>query len=199
MIRRQAEAKVGDMLTRFPAVALLGPRQVGKTTLALEQVEKLGEKAVYLDLERPSDRSKLTDPELYLAAQEGRLVVLDEIQRLPGLFEVLRGLIDRRRRKGLRYGQFLLLGSASIDLLKQSSETLAGRIAYLELTPLLLEEITAKTPQNRDRLWLRGGFPESFLADSDAASMEWREEFIGFRRRRCGVSGPCSPTSKARS
>ena len=118
MIHRLAEVRVSELLKRFPAVALLGPRQVGKTTLALRLVDQRESKAVYLDLELPSHRAKLSDPELYLNAQGDRLVILDEIQRIPGLFEVLRGIIDERRRKGRRHGQFLLLGSASIDLLK---------------------------------------------------------------------------------
>ena len=199
MISRHAHDQVKALLTRFPAVALLGPRQVGKTTLALELAEAMVPKAVYLDLELPSARAKLADPELYLSAQEGRLVVLDEIQRLPGLFGVLRGIIDQRRRKGLRTGQFLLLGSASIELLKQSSETLAGRIAYLELTPLLLAEIKAKTPVERDRLWLRGGFPDSFLAADDAASLDWREEFIGtYLERDIPTLGPRIPSETLR-
>jgi len=199
VIVRHAQNQVGELLTRFPAVALLGPRQVGKTTLALEIAEAVGAQALYLDLERPSDRAKLSDPEQYLAAQEGRLVVLDEIQRLPGLFAVLRGLIDQRRRKGLRTGQFLLLGSASIELLKQSSESLAGRIAYLELTPLLLAETATKTSAQRDRLWLRGGFPDSFLAANDAASLEWREEFIGsYLERDIPALGPRIPAETLR-
>ncbi len=199
MIARRAQVQISELLTRFPAVALLGPRQVGKTTLALEIAEAAGTPGLYLDLERPSDRAKLSDPEQYLAAQEGRLVVLDEIQRLPGLFEVLRGLIDQRRRKGLRTGQFLLLGSASIELLKQSSESLAGRIAYLELTPILLAEIAAKTPAQRDRLWLRGGFPDSFLATDDATSLEWREEFIGtYLERDIPALGPRIPAETLR-
>src|SRR5258708_628402 len=114
-------------------------------------------------------------PELYLAQPEDRLVILDEIHRLPGIFQTLRGLIDRRRRKGSKTGQFLLLGSASMDLLQQSAETLAGRIAYLELTPLNLLETGQPTS---DKLWVRGGFPDSFLAESDSASFEWRAAFI---------------------
>jgi hypothetical protein len=199
MVYRLAEARVSDLLKRFPAVAILGPRQVGKTTLALRLAEKPGSKAVYLDLEMPSHRTKLSDPELYLNAQEDRLVILDEIQRLPGLFEVLRGIIDERRRKGRRHGQFLLLGSASIELLKQTSETLAGRIAYLELTPLLAEEAAVKKRGDRERLWLRGGFPDSFLADSDAASVEWREEFIGtYLERDIPSLGPRIPAETLR-
>ena len=176
MIYRLAEARISDLLTRFPAVAVLGPRQVGKTTLARRLVEELGAAAVYLDLELPSHRAKLSDPELYFSSQEDRLVVLDEIQRVPGLFEVLRGVIDERRRQGRRHRQFLLLGSASIDLLQQSSETLAGRIAYSELTPLWVEEVAAKKRGDRDRLWLRGGFPDSFLAASDQASALRKKE-----------------------
>ena len=199
MIYRLAEARISDLLTRFPAVAVLGPRQVGKTTLARRLVEKLGAGAVYLDLELPSHRAKLSDPELYFSSQEDRLVVLDEIQRVPGLFEVLRGVIDERRRQGRRHRQFLLLGSASIDLLQQSSETLAGRIAYSELTPLLAEEVATKKRGDRDRLWLRGGFPDSFLAVDEAASVEWREEFIGtYLERDIPLLGPRIPAETLR-
>ena len=199
MIYRLAEARISDLLTRFPAVAVLGPRQVGKTTLARRIVEELGAAAVYLDLELPSHRAKLADPELYFSSQEDRLVVLDEIQRVPGLFEVLRGVIDERRRQGRRHRQFLLLGSASIDLLQQSSETLAGRIAYSELTPLLAEEVATKKRGDRDRLWLRGGFPDSFLAADEAASVEWREEFIGtYLERDIPLLGPRIPAETLR-
>lgn len=199
MIYRLAEARISDLLTRFPAVAVLGPRQVGKTTLARRLVEELGAAAVYLDLELPSHRAKLSDPELYFSSQEDRLVVLDEIQRMPGLFEVLRGVIDERRRQGRRHRQFLLLGSASIDLLQQSSETLAGRIAYSELTPLLAEEVATKKRGDRDRLWLRGGFPDSFLAADEAASVEWREEFIGtYLERDIPLLGPRIPAETLR-
>jgi hypothetical protein len=151
----------------------LGPRQAGKTTLALEVAK--ARPAVYLDLESEADRARLSDPELYLAQHEEKLVVLDEIQRTPQLFRSLRGLIDAGRRRGHGKGRFLVLGSASIDLLKQSSESLAGRIRYLELAPLDAGEV------GRDRLdplWLRGGFPVSLLADSDAASLRWRADFI---------------------
>ena len=199
MIYRLAEARISDLLTRFPAVAVLGPRQVGKTTLARRLVQELGAAAVYLDLELPSHRAKLSDPELYFSSQEDRLVVLDEIQRVPGLFEVLRGVIDERRRQGRRHRQFLLLGSASIDLLQQSSETLAGRIAYSELTPLLAEEVATKKRGDWDRLWLRGGFPDSFLAADEAASVEWREEFIGtYLERDIPLLGPRIPAETLR-
>jgi predicted AAA+ superfamily ATPase len=154
-------------------VALLGPRQVGKTTLAL----KIGDKrpSLYLDLETASDRAKLSDPERYFADHEDALVILDEVHRMPNLFQDLRGLIDRGRRRGKNAGRFLLLGSAAIDLLKQSGESLAGRIAYLELAPLDFTEVGA---EDLDRLWLRGGFPPSFLARTDAISLAWRRDFI---------------------
>ncbi len=124
--------------------------------------------AVYLDLERPADRLRLDDADAFLRAQGSKLVILDEIHRMPGLFEILRGVIDERRRKGNRSGHFLLLGSASLELMQQSSETLAGRIAYLDIGPL-----HAREPHGAslDTLWLRGGFPESLLARSDAASL----------------------------
>jgi predicted AAA+ superfamily ATPase len=178
VLPRIAAFRVRELLDRFPAVALLGPRQSGKTTLAQALADELGEGAVYLDLELPSDRAKLSDPELYLSAHENQLVILDEIQRAPGIFQVLRSLIDRQRRKGKRSGQFLLLGSASIELLKQSAESLAGRIAYLELTPFTAPEVEGTGAGALDRLWLRGGFPDSFLAADDPASFEWRLAFI---------------------
>ena len=163
--------RVVNRLDESPAVALLGPRQVGKTTLALEVAE--ARPAIYLDLESPADRNKLSDPELYLREHADHLVILDEIQQVPGLFAVLRGLIDKARRKGMGQGRYLLLGSASPDLLRQSGETLAGRIAYLELPPLSVKEV-----EDLDRLWLRGGFPESYLAKSSPASARWRGDFI---------------------
>jgi len=174
MILRSAQAHTVDLLGRHPAVALLGPRQVGKTTLAHE-IGRL-RPSVYLDLEGPADRAKLAEPELYLNGQTGKLVILDEIQRMPDLFPVLRGVIDRRRRSGDRAGHFLVLGSASVDLLRQSSESLAGRIVYRELTPVLVDELPASG--DLDRLWVRGGFPESLLAATDAASREWRDAFV---------------------
>jgi len=165
-------------MDRFPAVALLGPRQAGKTTLAHLVADELAEKAVYLDLELPSDRAKLSDPELYFSAHENQLVILDEIHRAPNVFQTLRSVIDRRRRKGIRAKQFLLLGSASMDLLKQSAESLAGRIAYLHLAPFIVTEIGAFGANAADRLWERGGFPDSFLAEDDAGSFQWRLAFI---------------------
>lgn len=173
MIPRRLLRELPTALAEAPAVALLGPRQVGKTTLALEVAK--ARPAIYLDLESEADRAKLAEPELYLAQHADKLVVLDEIQRAPQLFRSLRGLIDAGRRSGLGHGRFLVLGSASIDLLKQSSESLAGRIRYLELAPLDAGEVGR---DRLDALWLRGGFPESLLAASDAASLRWRGDFI---------------------
>ena len=173
MIARRIYKDLQEAINGNPAVALLGPRQVGKTTLALE----IGNTrpSLYLDLESVSDRAKLSDPERYLAEHEDELVILDEVHRAPELFQSLRGLIDRGRRHGKRAGRFLLLGSASMDLLQQSGESLAGRIAYLELGPF--DALEVENTQ-LDRLWLRGGFPSSFLASNDASSMKWRQDFI---------------------
>jgi predicted AAA+ superfamily ATPase len=199
MIPRLIQPKVAQLLEQFPAVALLGPRQVGKTTLAMSLADSLGENALYLDLELPSDRAKLSDPELYLNQHEDRLVILDEIHRLPGLFETLRSLIDRRRRKGNRSRHFLLLGSASIDLLNQSAETLAGRIAYEELTPLSVAEVAGSAPNAEDRLWVRGGFPDSFLAASEENSLRWRTAFIQtYLERDVPALGPRIPAETLR-
>lgn len=173
MIARYLFDSLNTLLDHYPAVALLGPRQVGKTTLALTLAAQ--RPALYLDLETDADRVKLSDAELYLADHEDQLVILDEVHRLPNLFQNLRGLIDRGRRRGRRTGRFLLLGSASMDLLRQTGETLAGRIAYLELTPLHALEIE---PERHDRLWVRGGFPDSFLAADEALSLRWRQNFI---------------------
>jgi hypothetical protein len=175
MLNRNLTPILLDALNSSPAVALLGPRQVGKTTLALAVAASAPRPTLYLDLESEIDRAKLQQPELYLADHADKLVILDEVHRAPGLFPVLRGLIDRNRRAGRRTGQYLLLGSASFDLLKQSGETLAGRIAYLELAPLGLLETA---PRPVDQLWLRGGFPESFLAPSTARSLRWRQDFV---------------------
>ena len=173
MIPRRLHPALTSALVEVPAVALLGPRQVGKTTLALEVAR--AQPSLYLDLESEADRAKLSEPELYLSQHEDKLVILDEIQRAPQLFRSLRGLIDAGRRRGRGKRRFLILGSASIDLLKQSSESLAGRIRYLELATLDAGEIGGK---RLDTLWLRGGFPESLLAASDGASLRWRADFI---------------------
>jgi uncharacterized protein len=175
MILRHGLSVVETLLDRHAAVGLLGPRQVGKTTLALAVAA--ARPAVYLDLDSPADRAKLAEPELYLAAHADKLVILDEIHQAPDLFGVLRGQIDAGRRAGRRTGQFLILGSASPDLLRQSAESLAGRIAYFDLGPLSPAEI-GSAQDARDRLWLRGGFPESFTAPNDGASRDWRDAFI---------------------
>ena len=173
MIDRALYPRLVDAIANSPAAALLGPRQAGKTTLALEVGER--HHALYLDLESEQDRAKLAQPELYLRDHLDRLVILDEVHRAPGLFPILRGLIDQGRRSGRRSGLYLLLGSASLDLLRQSGETLAGRITYLELTPFHVLEMPAVPA---DELWLRGGFPESLLAPDAARSLRWRQDFI---------------------
>ena len=177
MITRQAEAIVRQKLRQNPAVVLLGPRQVGKTTLARAIASDWPGGAVYLDLERPADRLRLEDADSYLRAQQGKLVIMDEIHRAPGVFEILRGIIDDNRQAGLRSGQFLLLGSAALDLMRQSSETLAGRVAYLDIAPLTIGETTLAGIPHND-LWLRGGFPDSLLASTDTQSLDWRRDFI---------------------
>lgn len=173
MIERSHRKSVEEALENQAGVVLLGPRQVGKTTLAQDIAESRD--AVYLDMERIADRQILEEPDLYLDEQVGRLVVIDEVQLVPGLFGALRGQIDRRRRQGHRTGQFLLLGSASNTLLHQSAESLAGRVSYHELTPFMLPEVGWDA---MSALWRRGGFPDSFLARNDRASLTWREDFI---------------------
>ena len=175
MICRRAGQIVKDALRRQAAVALIGARQVGKTTLARKIAE--GRDAEYLDLETRADRRKLTDPALYLAQREDRLVILDEIHRVPELFQELRGLIDEGRRRGNRAGRFLVLGSASMDLLRQSGESLAGRIEYVSLNPFDVLEAAADEGAVR-RLWSRGGFPDSALAEDDADSLAYRTNLI---------------------
>ena len=193
MLPRLVAHQVEDALKRQAAVAIIGPRQVGKTTLAL----KIGEErdAVYLDLEDQDDRSRLANPVLFFEHTEERLVILDEIHRLPELFQTLRGVIDKGRRKQRGKGRFLILGSASIDLLRQSGETLAGRIAYIDLGPLSPLEIEDKRPA-RERLWLRGGFPDSYLAASDRESLALRKDFIRtYLERDVPMFGPRIPAT----
>ncbi len=172
MIERALYPALLRSLSEHPAVALIGARQVGKTTLAKAAAERFSQ-SVYLDLERPADFAKLADPDLFLERHRDHLVVLDEVQHQPGLFPVLRGIIDRARRPG----RFLLTGSASPEFLRQTSESLAGRIIFHELAPFDLREIR---PQGEAvyAFWLRGGFPPSWLAASDEASLTWREAFI---------------------
>jgi uncharacterized protein len=194
MIERRIQGQVAQFLAESPAVVILGPRQVGKTTLALTIAEPAP--SVYLDLESPADRGRLAEPELYFADHADELVILDEIHRAPGVFEALRGTIDRGRRERRGTGRFLLLGSAAIDLLAQSGETLAGRIAYAELDPFDISEVGGGAV---DRLWLRGGFPDSHLARSDAASLRWREDFIRtYLEREIPQLGPRIPAETLR-
>lgn len=176
MIKRKfLHHKIDAALARQAAVALIGPRQVGKTTLALHFAKHRS--AVYLDLESRTDRDKLTNPELFFNLHPDKLIILDEIHHMPELFQVLRGVIDNNRRRGHRYGQFLILGSASIELLRQSGESLAGRIEYIDIAPLNVSEIDNNS-QSISRLWLRGGFPDSYLARTDADSFHLRSNFI---------------------
>ncbi len=175
MIARRLQQSIKDALDRQAAVAIIGPRQVGKTTLALAIAEQ--RESIYLDLESSQDRAKLSDPALFLRMYEDRLVILDEIHRMPELFQTLRGLIDEGRRRGRRTGRFLVLGSASIELLRQSGESLAGRIEYIDLGPLDALEV-AGDQRDLVNLWLRGGFPDSFLAKNDSDSFKLRKSFI---------------------
>ena len=179
MYTRLAQHNLSDLLGQFPAVVLLGPRQAGKTTLAFAE-KRVSPNTLYLDLELPSARRQLDDAEAFFLAHPNQLVILDEVQRLPDLFTVLRGVIDLRRRNGEASRQFLLLGSASGALLQQSSESLAGRIAQLELTPFQAREILPGSAMAADMnsLWVRGGFPLSWMAANDAQSLAWREAFI---------------------
>ena len=175
MLERQITQRLQATIAQVPAVALLGARQVGKTTLAKTIAKDID--SIYLDLEAPEDLLKLSDPSSFLSGHADKLVILDEIQRSPELFLVLRGLIDKSREQGRRAGQFLLLGSASIDLMRQSSESLAGRISYIEMSGLNLAEID-RNQQHRQTLWLRGGFPDSYLAADDDVAMDWLENLI---------------------
>lgn len=176
MYTRQLTQKITQYLRHNPAVAILGPRQIGKTTLALEIAKN--QPAVYLDLENPEDLQKLNDLSHYLSLHADKLVILDEVQRYPDLFMSLRGIIDARRREKRGNGRFLILGSASNELLKQSSESLAGRIHYCELTGLNPFEIETSQGKPLQTLWLRGGFPDSYAAEDDQTSYVWRQNFI---------------------
>lgn len=196
MIERYTELEIVEALGRQAAVAIIGPRQVGKTTLALKIAET--RPSVYLDLESPADRARLQVPELFFQQNLDRLIILDEIHRVPELFQVLRGVIDQSRRDGRRNGLFLILGSASVDMLRQSGESLAGRIAYVNMTPISPLEIP-EDRSNQDRLWLRGGFPDSYLADSDHQSISLREDFIRtYLERDVAQFGPRVPAETLR-
>ncbi|MCK5097050.1 MAG: AAA family ATPase, partial [Desulfobacteraceae bacterium] len=170
IIKRNITATIIDRLKTNPAVALLGARQVGKSTIAGMIIENFPG-AIYLDLERPADLNKLTDPEAFFQQFKDRLICLDEIQRTPEIFTILRGVIDRNKRNT----QFLILGSASRDLIKQSSESLAGRLSYIEITPFTQSEVSFVAP---DTHWLRGGYPRSLLAEKNKTSIQWREDYI---------------------
>jgi len=180
MIERDLFKRLVQGLKSMPVVALLGPRQVGKTTLALEVAKQIKIKSTYLDLESDADFNKLNDPETFFKRFNNELLIIDEVQRKPDLFRIIRGIVDERKRNGEKFGHFLLLGSASRDLLQQSSETLAGRIRYLELTPFTFTEIEREEKQgfNLENLWLRGGFPDSYLSSNDLDSWNWRTDFI---------------------
>ncbi len=180
MIKRLLQKKIEKALETMPVVALLGPRQVGKTTLALDIVQSINKESAYLDLELDSDLAKLSDPEAYLRRFKNKLLIIDEVQRQPDLFRLLRGLVDIRKRAGEKSAQFLLLGSASRELIQHSSETLAGRIRFLELAPFSLMETyhSAFISFDLEKLWLRGGFPDSFLTATDDDSWDWRSDFI---------------------
>lgn len=195
ILKRQSSDIIIKRLKNFPAVAILGPRQCGKSTLAKNIIGHF-KNSIYLDLESPADLNKLRDPETFFDANREKLVCLDEIQRAPEIFPVLRSIIDRANRNG----QLLILGSASRDLIRQSSETLAGRISYYELTPFLYSEVNVNSSDVLRRVWLRGGYPRSYLSASDEDSLQWRNDFIRTYLERdipqLGFSIPSSVTGR---
>ena len=207
MITRRLENQLLKALKKSPAVVLIGPRQIGKTTLAIGVSGRMP--SVYLDLENRLDFQKTRDIEAFQKANESKLIILDEVHRLPEIFAPIRGIIDAQRRKGNKTGLFLFLGSASLDLLQQSSESLAGRISFLELHGIDALELEEYSPNQLTTLWLRGGFPESLLAASDDDSLLWRNDFSdliwneifhnlvqGSRLKHYIGFGPCWPTCK---
>ena len=192
MIDRLVTPSIEHSLAEQAAVAIIGPRQVGKTTLAREIADK-SPGSLYLDLEAREDRDRLAEPALFLRQYENSLVVLDEIHRVPELFSSLRGIIDQGRRTGHGKGRFLILGSASIDLLRQSSESLAGRISYINMGPFNVLELPADE-STLLQLWTRGGFPGSYLAPNDTVSLRWRDDFIRtYLERDVPLFGPRVP------
>ena len=185
LIPRSLTSEIKQRLQHNPVVAILGPRQCGKTTVALQIVKPM-KKSVYLDLENPADLAKLDDPIAFFSLHEEDLICLDEIQRAPDLFITLRSIVDQRGKNG----QFLILGSAGRDLIRQSSESLAGRITYLDLTPFLLNEIEPLDFVDLRHIWLAGGFPRSYLANDEEVSFQWRQDFIRtFLERDIGMLG----------
>lgn len=171
-IKRKAEKDVLRLSNIFPVVVIAGPRQVGKTSLAKHIAQQFDRPSIYLDLENPADFNKLSNPTLFLDGLSDHTLILDEVQRIPALFPILRGVVDRNRHPG----RFILLGSASPELIRDTSESLAGRVAFFELPTFVVEEI--ESISTYQQLWLRGGFPDSLLAKDDAISVEWRENFI---------------------
>lgn len=200
MIKRSLEEKLIQSLMSMPVVVILGPRQVGKTTMALDLAMSALDKPIhYLDLELNSDLAKLDDAESYLRRFENQLLVIDEVQRKPDLFPVVQALVDLRKRKGELTGHFLLLSSASRDLLQQSSESLAGRIRYLELNPFSVKELYQNDPLgfNLEKLWFRGGFPDSYLAEVEIQSQNWRRDFIStYVEKDIPLFGPSIPATR---
>jgi predicted AAA+ superfamily ATPase len=185
LIPRSLASEIKQRLQHNPVVAILGPRQCGKTTVALQIVKPM-KKSVYLDLENPADLAKLDDPLAFFSLHEDDMICLDEIQRAPELFITLRSIVDQRDKNG----QFLILGSAGRDLIRQSSESLAGRITYLDLTPFLLNEIEPSGLVDLRNIWLRGGFPRSYLANDEEVSFQWRQDFIrAYLERDIGMLG----------
>ena len=171
MIARLLSPELKKLLGFFPAVAIIGPRQCGKTTIAKALMDQTGRSAIYLDLESPADRNKLTEAELFLLDNKDKMIVLDEIQRMSELFPVLRSVIDQKREAG----RFIILGSANPVIMRDSSESLAGRIAYKQLAPFNLLETGSET---LERLWLRGGFPEAYLTEDVTQAQQWIENFV---------------------
>ena len=173
MKKRLLKTDILKSLGNFPAVGLIGPRQSGKTTLAKMVARSCNSKVIYLDLENTDDLAKLDNPDFFLSQYEDHLVIIDEAQRKPELFPLLRVVIDRKRKPC----RFLILGSASPDIKRQASESLAGRIAYHELSPFTLKEV-GLPKKNLNKIWLRGGYPRSYLAKNNSISVQWREDFI---------------------
>ncbi len=178
MIPRRIEQQIRDRLRFMPGVVLLGPRQIGKTTLARQIADERGESAIYLDIEKEADHALLADARAWLETQFGKLVVIDEVQREPDLFSTLRGIIDDRRRAGEGASHFLLLGSANRLLLNQSAESLAGRVAYMDMGPINASEARSAGIDDINRLWVRGGFPESLTAPDDTESYRRRLDLV---------------------